>query len=274
MLGMTTGKMGAPRRRNIIKSRKRVQEDGEEEGEAAQTVEDDSMSENSVGSDADDDADAEASDDSSTEASVKGVPPIVNGHRKKLAKSPPRPVSIQPGLTATADTEAMLNGLKISPDSETEEIQFDQTQRIEEQQAHENQPSSSLENPIERRRREHEEYRKRRDADPAFVPNRGGFFMHDHRTTGPGQNGFRFPGRGAGRGRTVPRGPFQGLRYVILPPTLRYSRLTFTVTCKSLALKMPLGLMTYMIPLRRTPTNFRVVPFTTMSSLSNSLRLL
>src|SRR5690606_34889678 len=54
-----------------------------------------------------------------------------------------------------------------------------------------------------RRRREHEEYKRRRDEDAAFVPNRGAFFMHDHRHAGPAANGFRpfpRPVRG-GRGR-------------------------------------------------------------------------
>ncbi|TGZ78842.1 hypothetical protein EX30DRAFT_383336 [Ascodesmis nigricans] len=61
------------------------------------------------------------------------------------------------------------------------------------------------ETPFERRRREHEEYKKRRAEDPAFVPNRGRFFMHDHRE-GSGSNGFRPFGPG-GRGRGFAREP-------------------------------------------------------------------
>lgn len=52
------------------------------------------------------------------------------------------------------------------------------------------------ETPLQRRRREHEAYKKQRDADPAFVPNRGRFFMHDHRHGRGGSNGFRPFGRG------------------------------------------------------------------------------
>jgi hypothetical protein len=40
------------------------------------------------------------------------------------------------------------------------------------------------------------------------VPNRGSFFMHDHRHAGPAANGFRPYGRGRGRGG---RGGFGGL---------------------------------------------------------------
>ena len=196
-----------------------MEEEGEEEGGTLQAPEDDSMSENSVGSDADDDADAEASNDSGTELSAKDHIPtatVVNGHQEKLATSTSRHISSPPVsalATTTADTEAMMNGLKISRDSEPEEIQFDDmNERPEAQQPLESQESQSIENPAERRRREHDEYRRRRDADPAFVPNRGGFFMHDHRSAGPGQNGFRPFGRGGARGRGTPRGAFQGLR--------------------------------------------------------------
>ena len=67
----------------------------------------------------------------------------------------------------------------------------------------------------ERRRREHEEYKKKRDADPAFIPNRGAFFMHDQRTA-PGQNGFRPMLRGGrgGRGRGPVAGPYAPSKYV------------------------------------------------------------
>lgn len=54
--------------------------------------------------------------------------------------------------------------------------------------------------PGERRRKEHEDYKKRRDEDPAFVPNRGLFFMHDQRQAGSPANGYRSYGRSRGRG--------------------------------------------------------------------------
>ena len=59
-------------------------------------------------------------------------------------------------------------------------------------------PRNHAEAAYEHSRREHEEYRRRRDADPAFVPNRGAFFMHDYRTAAPSGNGFRPFGRGRG----------------------------------------------------------------------------
>jgi hypothetical protein len=74
-------------------------------------------------------------------------------------------------------------------------------------------PSSRTETLAERRRREHEEYKKKRDSDPAFIPNRGAFFMHDHRHA-PGPNGFRPAGRGRGRGGAPIGGPFSPAKYV------------------------------------------------------------
>ena len=80
-------------------------------------------------------------------------------------------------------SERMLICLEPSPAIVNSKAQMDQPQEL----------------PHERRRREHEEYKKKRDADPAFVPNRGAFFMHDHRHAGPAANGFRPFGRGRGR---------------------------------------------------------------------------
>jgi UDP-N-acetylenolpyruvoylglucosamine reductase len=64
----------------------------------------------------------------------------------------------------------------------------------------------------EQKRKEHEEYKKKRDADPAFIPTRGSFFMHDHRHS-QAQDGARLLGRGRGRG-TVVGGPFSPAKYV------------------------------------------------------------
>ena len=113
------------------------------------------------------------------------------------------------------DTDFMVNGLNIESDMAEEEVDFEDIddegvipeKRLEPKpDVVDNQPltkqdDTRRETLHERRRREHEEYKKRRDADPAFVPNRGAFFMHDHRHQGGGSNGFRPFGRArAGRG--------------------------------------------------------------------------
>jgi hypothetical protein len=204
--------MGAPRRKNLITSRRRTDDDGdEEESSVVAAVEDDSSSEGSVPSDVDDDADAEGSETSDM-GILKGSPTkqraVLDAHAKVANGKKEEVLSPTTAFTATmTDTEVMMNGIRISGDTDTaQEIHFDDMG---------GQPDVDLsrENPVleqapdrtesltDRRRREHEEYKKKRDADPAFVPNRGGFFMHDHRSSAPGQNGFRPSGRGRGRGR-------------------------------------------------------------------------
>ena len=206
--------MGAPRRKNIIASRRRVDDEGEEEEDSLAAGLDDSLSEGSAISDVDDDADAEGSEASDEESidrrhiksknsvngnsggSIDAVHQSIGPSKKQLLS------------TRMHDTEAMMNGLHISEGvEEGEEIHFDEIEkepaRETSQNASTHDPAgfTSLDNLGEKRRREHEEYKKKRDEDPAFVPNRGGFFMHDHRSAAPGQNGYRLYGRGRGRGR-------------------------------------------------------------------------
>lgn len=219
--------MGAPRRKNIIASRRRVEDEGEEEeGSLVTGVEDDSLSEASIISDADDDADAEASDASdveSMEPSNPGIENTVNGHSEESAPMPLVAKTLKKASlgTVTHDTEAMMNGLKFTGDADEEEgIHFDDIGKEHQDNTLKNITSTDsigvvpIENPGEKRRREHEEYKKKQNADPAFVPNRGEFFMHDHRSAAPGQNGFRPFGRGRTRGRGGMEGSSTTARYV------------------------------------------------------------
>jgi hypothetical protein len=213
--------MGAPRRKNlIVASRRRVEDEGEEEeGSIPNGLDDDSSSEGSAMSDADDDADAEASEASdvdSVERKSTTAGPDANGYSEGLRDQTSKssfPAKKPPLALMMHDTEAMMNGLKFAEGgNEGDEIHFDEMGR----QSHEEPViEDTLDNQIgpgigdslaEKRRREHEEYKKKRDTDPAFVPNRGGFFMHDHRSAAPGHNGFRPFSKGRGRGR----GPVEG----------------------------------------------------------------
>ena len=249
--------MGAPRtRKPLIKSRRRVADEGEEEeGSVATGAEEDSLSEGSVISDADDDADGEGSDGSGSvspaERDSEGLP-AANGHSRsvrEVSRSQPSASSRSKAEPPAAmnDTIAMMNGLEIGDVPEGPELHFDDliqdsTSGPEGNSSMLQKPDQQLDNTthgsasgpeksglmsqaegeegslsvVGKGRREHEEYKKRRDADPAFVPNRGGFFMHDHRSAAPGQNGFRPFGRGRGRGRSV--GTFSSFGYVPSQP--------------------------------------------------------
>jgi len=126
----------------------------------------------------------------------------------------------------TADTDIMMNGLQLSDKAvEGETIEFDQMAADQDKPVPKREEATG-----DRRRSEQENYRKKRDADPTFIPNRGNFFMHDARI--PEQRGFGPQGRGRGRGRGGVGGPFSPATYVYhgqlgqaawrCPPSLHY----------------------------------------------------
>ncbi|KAJ9641078.1 hypothetical protein H2199_005746 [Coniosporium tulheliwenetii] len=214
--------MAAPRRRNLFRRRRRAEDEGEDDGSVA-TEQIDSQSEASIPSDIDESADADDSDLSETASAATGrTKSKSNGLRKVPSRQqeatttevPPRTPRTESEFTKMTDTEAMMNGLKISKENTQEEaVDFEDmgatpVQAVEPQAALAQTTGNRQETPAERRKREHDEYKKKRDSDPAFIPNRGAFFMHDHRSAAPGQNGFRPFGRGRGRGGPAVGGPF------------------------------------------------------------------
>lgn len=193
--------MSSRLRTRAVPSRRRPQDEGEEEQSLSGEIEDDSLSEGSVLSNEEDDADVEGSDasveDKETSATSQPVEPA-----RERATAPPLPASTV--FKPTVDTQAMLNGLKsAAADEGGKEIQFEDA--TEEQGTDTHMPSlddpahPGGETPAERSKREHQEYVKQRDSNPAFVPTRGGFFLHDDRSTHA--NGHAF------RGQRRPRGP-------------------------------------------------------------------
>jgi len=202
-----------------VAARRRRHDEGEEEGSLAGEFEDDSLSEGSAVSNGDDDeADPEGSDISAgeeEEAEEEDHPPPPP-RTEDAAQIPstlhaPADVVGLPGsgtaakdvFTSTADTEAMLNGIKGAGDAQQgEEIHFDDltpsTETVAVPQAKVAIPKAPRnETTAQRSRREHQEYITQRNTNPAFVPTRGGFFLHDDRTSNPG---FKPAIRGRGRG--------------------------------------------------------------------------
>ncbi|KAH8911841.1 hypothetical protein BR93DRAFT_932955 [Coniochaeta sp. PMI_546] len=230
-------------RRKLIGHRRRVEDEGEDEaGPDTLELDDDSLTEGSVGSD-----DHDPADDSDTSNVDDGSPTSPNV-KKVAAKRPSKPAQTQkkteaviPKPAVTTDTDIMLNGLSISGSSgPVQEMDFDDvhgttTSRDTQETAAKlaspvivssGSAAPSQQPPFERRRREHEEYRRKRDEDPAFVPNRGAFFMHDHRHAGPAANGFRpFPRGGGTRGRGR-GGLWAGFQAPVYPPSAPSDPLT------------------------------------------------
>jgi hypothetical protein len=210
---------GLHRKKPFIR-RRRVEDEGEEDGGPdVHDLEDDSLSDGSLSDDEDADIASETSHgptDSSSPEILKAIP---NGHAKlngnavqaARPSTDDRAVASQKSAGMT-DTDLMLNGIKLSEQNGAmEEIDYNSLHdrpNVETRSRSTAQMDQIQETPMDRRRREHEDYKKKRDEDPAFVPNRGAFFMHDHRHAGPAANGFRPFGRGRGRGRGGIGGPF------------------------------------------------------------------
>ncbi|KAK5164887.1 uncharacterized protein LTR77_009551 [Saxophila tyrrhenica] len=217
--------------KSLVSRRRRAEDEGEDE-EGPVFVED-SQSEGSVVTERDDDEEAEVGSvvaNGAVQAGAVETPAgevdTVNGVNSKKARKQsgengskategndavPAAQS-KAGFKTVADTEAMMNGLKISAQGESGDAAVDFEEMA---------PSASSTAPVrtngqglpaaERQRREHEEYRKKRDSNPAFIPNRGNFFMHDTRGQNlgpaPPQRGG-FAGRGRGRVEPDVGGPF------------------------------------------------------------------
>ncbi|KYK58364.1 hypothetical protein DCS_05377 [Drechmeria coniospora] len=203
----------APRRRRIG-HRRRVEDEGE--GDEGRTggldVDDESPTEGSL---TDDDDAGEDSDTSNIEETSPNLPTsrkTANGEAKSAAAEAAEG-------KPSSDTELMLRGMSAGDrPGAAREMHFDDVASspkspsgpvVVSSASHPPPPPPPLASQGDRRRQEHEDYKRRRDEDPAFVPNRGAFFMHDHRHAGPAANGFRPFGRG-GRGRGAGRGAVGG----------------------------------------------------------------
>jgi hypothetical protein len=197
--------MAATRRRKIG-HRRRLEDEGDDEGGPEPLdLDDDSLTDGSVITDEND-----AADDSDT-SNVEDASPT-SGHSKKQPGHGSAEVDRKhhPLSKPLTDAGMVLHGLSISQEAEPiPPMQFDEviggTSPPPKHAAPIIVSSASVARSApkglpDRQRREHEEYKRRRDEDPAFVPNRGAFFMHDHRHAGPSANGFR-PFQRATRGR-------------------------------------------------------------------------
>lgn len=227
--------MAISRRRNVIASRRKRDDEGEEEGSlAGGDIEDDSLSEGFVSSIGEDDADVEGSEISAdndanvvSETATKSAQHI-NGHtlEKIRGKDVSNPSTIH--FVTSKDTEAMMNGLQISEDSvKHEEIHFEDTKNDisdsnvsrdrtttqntfttnSEAKTFKDQNQNAPTQPsVAHQNNGRQTYIKELAENPTFVPNRGGFFLHDNRVSGPGANNSR--GYPRGRGRAF--GPYSG----------------------------------------------------------------
>ncbi|KAM7184284.1 CASC3/Barentsz eIF4AIII binding domain containing protein [Naviculisporaceae sp. PSN 640] len=214
----------APRRRKIIGHRRRVDEADDDVTHEHLDIDDDSFSDGSIGSDDNDPGDdSDTSNVDETSPTSPGAKKLgQNGAAKQgVRRGPGNGSATKPIQAVVTDTEIMMERMSIADNNTTaEEVDLEDHKREtsakdaapvvvssnsvarEQREA----PRPSVQDP---KRREHDEYRRKRDEDPTFIPNRGAFFMHDHRHPGPAANGFRpFPKGARGRGRGFFGGPF------------------------------------------------------------------
>lgn len=197
-----------PRHRRKLPQRRRVEDEGDDEGgPEAFDLDEDSLSDASLTDDNDPADDSDTSNIDEASPTSPTVRKTANGTAKHTGHAASR-LGTELNSKPVSDTDMMLRGLGIAdPSDPVPEMHFDDVATSPGQSpaapiivssASAAKPASG---PVaNRRRQEHEDYKRRRDEDPSFVPNRGAFFMHDHRHAGPAANGFRPFGRGRGRG--------------------------------------------------------------------------
>ena len=192
------------RRKNGIVSRRRLED---EEGESHEH-EDDSLTD--VSASDDEDLHSVRSDGTHQTESPVLRKVVSNGHTGAMKRSDESTAGSSTAHTnGTTHASEVLNGVDNLKLNDTRLPDEDKLSDTASQPVARSAAMDHVETPVERRRREHEDYKKQRDENPAFVPNRGAFFMHDHRHAGPAANGFRPFGRGRGRGgRCGIGGPF------------------------------------------------------------------
>ena len=217
-------------RKHPVLSKRRVDEEGEEDGDLLQ----DDASQSDI-STTDDELDnlslvdsyspvlARAQLDSETNVESSERERAIETNSNQVDKTndqAPHVNGNRNGIDNNTDTLLMtttsMSAMALNADHEIEEVEFVNTQlpirtpvvvqssmidAIDVKQR-------TQETLLDRKRRDHEEYERRKAADPTFTPNRGAFFMHDHRQPGPGANGYRpFGARG---GNVRARGGFSG----------------------------------------------------------------
>ena len=285
--------MPTKKRENLLRWKRRVDEDGEDEGSVAAELPDDSQSDDSGFSDEEDADNSDLSDQDDNESAVangqtlaqaKSISQLsgavrtlesrTNNEKRPLVPTATAKMPVASAVFPTeADTEAMMNGMGVRPAAHRDDgVNFESlgengkdevstgatTERAGVRlSSSQTRKLGSVETPAERRRREHEEYKKKRDSDPAFIPNRGAFFMHDHRSpSGSAGSGASMRARGRGR--------FNGItsraKYVKKDKIGSSLLKPFAEACvvpyrRLMNLRKGPGLMTYTIPSTNHITN-------------------
>ncbi|KAJ6782969.1 hypothetical protein PWT90_10611 [Aphanocladium album] len=195
----------APRRRNLLGHRRRVEDE----------VDDDSLTDGTMATE-----DHDAAADSDTSNIEDASPTSAAAHNASNGSAKPHAKRHSKSKLLAGPAAAQAANPSDDGQQQPHQSQSQASDVVPSRPKSPSAPvivsSASAMNPAAndanaRRRNDHDDYKHRRDQDPAFVPNRGAFFMHDSRqAAGPPGSTFRPFGRGRGRGG---RGGFAGNSY-------------------------------------------------------------
>ncbi|KAK5081745.1 hypothetical protein LTR05_007881 [Lithohypha guttulata] len=160
--------MPGSKRKGLLPRRRRHDDEGEEEGSALGDVADYASTAGSLSTDAEEDGDVSNATDGEQSATISPV----------LLKK-------EPMFATTTDTEAMLNGLKLSTDEKVEDSHFDDAGQT---------TASRL--TVQETRSPPTNSSKQRSHGHPMTPQRKGYFLHDDRS----KQQAALPTRGYGRG--------------------------------------------------------------------------
>ena len=194
----------AATRKGTIHPRRRRDDAEEEEGSAAGDIEDDSLSEGSAAS-----LDEHEREGSDASAGEDVVPPIATGNAKakRTTKAEGMLPQEAPCVTHPAEHTTVIDTVPDVLDIGGGEAEETHTENAQEEAVVSIPKGPKHETPAQRARREHQEYIQERTMNPAFIPNRGGFFLHDDRASNTMTFNGRPYGRGRGRGAYEPHLP-------------------------------------------------------------------
>ena len=200
--------MPALSHKRSIPRRRRRADDAEEEDSTIGDGPEGSISEGSVISN-EEDVDDEGSENSENHSRpVVKVPISQSNDSRSIQVDAPASNGTSRYATnghfvAGLDTQAMMVRVEQSPeDASSAAVDFDDAVQdlinVEKARSMTAQKPTRQEPYMEKSRRDHQEYLKEKSQNPAFVPNRGGFFLHDDRTSASSGQ-LRATGRGRAR---------------------------------------------------------------------------
>lgn len=171
--------MPSNKRRGPVPRRRRHDDDGEEDGSTAGDVQEYASSEGSVTSDVEDDGDVSAA---SVDEEAQSVPsPILE------KQQPQQNADQERHFKTTAETQAMLNGLKVQDGETVEELNFDDSAESQ------NHPATSQPQRTSAPQSKSQFGNAERSNNQNLPPPSRGYAPHDDRFRGRG-HGFPGPG--------------------------------------------------------------------------------